>query len=281
MTLALAAGGWSAELRPDAGGAITALRRQGADVLRPTPAQTGAGMDPFDLASFALVPYANRIADGAFAAGGRQVRLAPNHPRQAHPLHGVGWLVPWQVEAADAAGATLVHTHGSGAAWPWAYDAVQTVRLTAAGLAVTLTVTNRDAGAMPVSLGFHPYFTRTGVRSIGFAAQGVWLADAAMLPAELAPADALGDWSVGTGLDRADLVDHCYTGWDGTVRIARDDGDVVVRGTGTGLLHVYVPPGEEFFCVEPVTAMPDAVNRGAATMLAPGEARTIGMTIGG
>ena len=156
---------------------------------------------------------------------------------------------------------------------------MQTVRLTAEGLAVTLTVTSRDAGAMPVSLGFHPYFTRTGVRSIGFATQGVWLADAAMLPAELAPADALGDWSAGAGLERADLVDHCYTGWDGTVRIARDDGDVVVRGTGTGLLHVYVPPGEDFFCVEPVTAMPDAFNRAVPAVLQPGESHAITMTL--
>ncbi|MDP1026736.1 aldose 1-epimerase [Sphingomonas sp. KR1UV-12] len=273
----LSAGEWTMELRPEAGGAITALRRRGIDILRSTAEEAS---DPFAFAHFALVPYANRIADGRFAFDGRAVRLAPNHPRQAHPLHGVGWLVPWQVAASGPASVTLLHTHDGNAAWPWRYEAVQRISLDAAGLTATLTVSNRDDRAMPVSLGFHPYFARSGVRSLAFGAEGVWLADAAMLPTVMAPADALGDWSQGAALERSDLVDHCYTGWNGTVRIGREDGDVVVRGSGTRLLHLYVPPGEDHFCVEPVTAMPDAINRGVGEVLAPAEARTIAMTIG-
>ncbi len=280
--LQLAAGEWTAELRPEAGGAVTALRRRGMDVLRPTPPPAGPGApDPFSLSSFALVPYANRIAQGAFGCAGERVRLAPNHPRQAHPLHGVGWVTAWQVERADGRGATLVHRHDGGVAWPWRYVATQMLALDAAGLTMTLAVENSDARAMPVSLGFHPYFTRAGAQSLAFSAGGVWLVDDAMLPTVEAPADTLGDWSRGAGLERGDLVDHCYTGWGGMVRIARADGDVIVRGQGAGLLHVYVPPGEDHFCVEPVTAMPDAVNRGAAELLAPGAVRTMAMRIEG
>ena len=100
----------------------------------------------------------------------------------------------------------------------------------------------------------------------------------ALLPGPLA--DALGDWSAGGALVRADLVDHCYTGWRGRAVIARADGDVVLTAEGARALHVYVPPRKDFFCAEPVTAMPDAVNRGEAATLAPGERMAIGMRIG-
>jgi aldose 1-epimerase len=78
---------------------------------------------------------------------------------------------------------------------------------------------------------------------------------------------------------RPDLVDHCYTGWPGTARITRVEGDIVLEADGAAALHVYVPPGQDFFCAEPVTAMPDAVNRGEAETLAPGDRTRIAMKI--
>ena len=51
-------------------------------------------------ASFPLVPYVNRIRGGRFTFRGREVRLAPNMAGDPSPLHGQGWLSPWQVERA-------------------------------------------------------------------------------------------------------------------------------------------------------------------------------------
>jgi aldose 1-epimerase len=41
-------------------------------------------------------------------------------------------------------------------------------------------------------------------------------------------------------------------------------------------LQVYTPPGQDFFCVEPVSHMPDAINHPGHPMrvLAPGESFT-------
>lgn len=273
----LVAGDWRAEVRPEHGGALATLTWRGRDVLRATPADATA---MFDFASFALVPYANRIAHGAFDFEGLAVRLAPNAAGQAHPLHGVGWLRGWEVVDADEAGVTLVHRHEGDAAWPWRYVATQRIALSPDGLAVSLEIENDDARAMPVSLGFHPYFTREGVESVAFIADGVWRADADMLPTDLVPASALGDWSAGAALERADLVDHCYTGWRGRVEIVRDDATIVLSAEGADHLHLFVPPSEDFFCAEPVTAMPDAVNREAAAVLATGQTRRLAMAIG-
>ena len=51
-----------------------------------------------EAASFPLVPYVNRIRGGRFTFRGREVRLAPNMAGDPSPLHGQGWLAPWQVE---------------------------------------------------------------------------------------------------------------------------------------------------------------------------------------
>ena len=59
----LGAGDWEAELRPETGGAIAALRYRGTDVLRPMPAGSD---DVLQASCFPLAPYCNRIRDGRF-----------------------------------------------------------------------------------------------------------------------------------------------------------------------------------------------------------------------
>ena len=54
-----------------------------------------------EASSFPLVPYVNRIRGGRFTFRGREVRLAPNMAGDPSPLHGQGWLDPWQVEEAE------------------------------------------------------------------------------------------------------------------------------------------------------------------------------------
>ncbi len=273
----LSVGDWEAVVAPDLGGTILSLTHRGSDILRPTPA---GAVDPLATGCFPLLPYANRIAFGTFEWEGQTHHLPRNYPGQSHPLHGIGWLVPWQVMAVQDASVSIAMHHAEGAAWPWRFRAEQHFTLDDTGLTVELAILNEDDAAMPVSLGFHPYFAKSPGDSLGFAANGMWLADAEILPSEHVPADRLGDWSNAATLVRPDLIDNCYTGWSGPAVIARDDGDIALTAEGTPALHVYVPPGEDFFCAEPVTAMPDAVNHDCAETLAPGARTRISMHIG-
>jgi aldose 1-epimerase len=272
--LKLIAEEWALEAAPERGGAILSLTLGGRDVLRPTPAVIA---DPFDVACFPLVPYANRIAHGAFAWDGETIRLPSNHPNQLHPLHGIGWLRSWSVIASSATSIAMRMTHSGDETWPWAFTAEQRLDLSSTGLTATLDLVNDDDRTMPVSLGFHPYFAMA--ETLTFNAKEVWLTDNQMLPTRRAAADALGDWASGGALTRPDLVDHCFVGWQGRASVARDDATIVLAADGAPALHVYVPPGQDFFCAEPVTAMPDAVNRGEAATLAPGERFRVVMTI--
>lgn len=272
----LACGAWELDLLPALGGAIAALRRDGADIFRPTPHDA---QHPLEAACFPLVPYANRIADGRFSFEGEGFVIPRNVADQAHPLHGTGWLQSWTVEQSDERSATLRYRHGADDGWPWAHDAEQRIVLNDEGLHLTLSLTNTGDRAMPFSLGLHPYFTKAGVSRLRFDAERVWLIDDAFLPTEPAPADRLGNWAAGETVERTSLIDNSYEGWSGTATILRDDGDLRLAGVNTSFLHVFTPPGEPYFCVEPVTAMPDAFNRAVPAVLQPGESHAITMTL--
>jgi aldose 1-epimerase len=269
--------GWSLSLRPELGGSISTLRHRDRDILRPTPL---SATDVLQTACFPLVPYANRIANGRFSFAGQDHHLPGNASGQYHPLHGVGWKRAWNVGAQDEASATLLHSHVAHAAWPWSYAAEQRFELSEDGLRIVLSVENRDTSAMPASLGFHPYFPATRDTRLTFEAQSVWLADAAMLPTVTAPVDHYADWSAGETVQRASLIDNAYVGWSGKAHIETPLGALDLAAENTPCLHVFMPPGADFFCAEPVSDMPDALNRAeTVTILAPGQSRRIIMAL--
>ncbi|HEY0648430.1 aldose 1-epimerase [Phenylobacterium sp.] len=243
-------------LAPALGGSVLSFRLGDLDLLRPTPA--GAS-DVLETACFPLVPYANRIADGRFTWGGRTAALAANMTGQAHPLHGDGWRGAWRVEGVDERSAVL-ELMPQGSAWPWRYSAAQSVRLSDRGLTLTLSVTNLDDAPGPFGLGFHPYFPDSATARLTAATTGVWEASDDLLPVREA---AASPWCDSAPVRGNVLVDHCHTGWSGEARIELGLGKPPLRLTASRALrwlHVYAPPGEDFFCVEPVSHAPNALN---------------------
>jgi aldose 1-epimerase len=276
LVLALGCGDLTLELLPDLGAAVATLRYQGRDVLRPTPAGTS---DPFEAAAFVLVPFANRIADGRFRVGDRDVRIERNARDQAHPLHGHGWKNPWRVESASRDSAVLSYEHPADS-WPWHYVATQTLTLRTDSLDLALAVENRDATPMPAGLGWHPYFRKEEGAQLKARVEGVWLTDEECLPVRLAHGTRFGQWGRGDAVARPELIDHCHTGWPGVAEILLPEARLRLALTASRALHwlhIYSPPGRDFFCVEPVSHMPNAINRSAPPavtghrLLAPGE----------
>lgn len=264
------------DLLPEIGGAVSRFAVDGFDVLRPAP-QGAAGV--LDTACFPLVPFSNRIANGRFAFNGEAVHLPRNFGDHPHALHGQGWQSAWKVRSRSPHAATLVFEHAAGA-WPWDYTATQTFALSPAALGITLDVVNRGARAMPVSLGFHPYFVRAAGTRLFADVAGVWLSDETGIPTGPAAPSHFLDLAHGAVLADAPFVDHCHFGWRRAARIVSPGRAIAVAAT-LDFLHVFVPRGAEFFCVEPVSAMPDAVGRAASGMrvLGPGENFTAAMTL--
>lgn len=262
-------------LAPELGGSVLSFTRAGRDLLRPSPEAT---TDVLETASFPLVPYANRIAGGRFEFGERIAQLPGNMAGQAHPLHGDGWRGPWRVEAQDGASAVLRFDPGD-SAWPWRYAARQAVRLVEDGLVLELEVENRDRAPGPFGIGFHPYFPDAATARLTAATTGAWMTDPEALPIRWEAGQPLADWNAGHAVRGSRLIDHCHTGWDGAARIELGAEGPVLRLTASAemsCLHIYAPPGEAYFCLEPVSHSPNALNAAdpvaqGVRILEPGE----------
>jgi aldose 1-epimerase len=133
---------------------------------------------------------------------------------------------------------------------------------------------------MPAGLGWHPYFPRTAGTTLTARVTGLWQTDAEVLPVACVAPTPDGDPGRGLLVDRVAL-DNAFVGWDGRAVVAWPERGVRLR-LGTrgplGTLVVYTPPGESFFCAEPVSHITDAFNLAAAgrtdtgmLTLAPGE----------
>jgi aldose 1-epimerase len=266
-------------LAPEVGGAIAAFNIAGRDVLRPMAA---GATDALLTASFPLVPFCNRIPNGRFVFEGREVVLPPNLGDHPHALHGQGWRGVWTVEKAEAGEALLSYKHAPGD-WPWAYRAEQRFVLSETGFRAELTVTNTDDTPMPAGLGFHPYFPAREGETLTAANDGVWLIDANALATEHHAGVWGPDWAAGAGVAGHQLIDHCYTGWNQrAVLSAPGQSDTVITASSEcRWLHVYVPPGDGYLCVEPCASRPNPFGEGETGMvtLRPSESRSIWMEV--
>ena len=256
----LARGGDSLIVAPEFGGAIVGWTRDGRHLLRrPSPESVVLG-HPGAMSCFTLVPYCNRIGHRRFTWDGRGIELAANFGDHPHAIHGVGWRRPWLVESVSDDTMTLSLRHDAiGAeadAWPFAFEARVAYRLTEAGLSIRMEATNRHPASAPMGLGAHPYFPRSPNTTIAFQADGVWLNQDA-LPVSHVPVPTAWDHTAGRDAAREPL-DHCFTGWRG---VAQLPGLRIAADPVFGNLQVFTPANADFFCVEPVSHVPDAINR--------------------
>ncbi|WP_255245609.1 hypothetical protein [Sphingobium sp. D43FB] len=63
--------------------------------------------------------------------------------------------------------------------------------------------------------------------------------------------------------------------------VERGDGlRLTLTASGADWLHVYRPPGSDAFCLEPVSHMPDALNRAdGMAIVVPGATHSLSMRI--
>ncbi len=262
--LSLRAGRLTVDLAPEAGGSLARFALEGVgDLFRPASAAALVSGTGRDTACYPLVPFSNRIAGGRLAFEGKAYRLPNNWPGVAHPLHGEGWAARWAVALDDGRSVELVHEHDGRTGWPFSYRARQRFALTEEALTVRLSIENLEVRPAPAGLGLHPFFVRDEATELECRTTGVWLTDAEILPREHVAVPPRWDFSrrrpvEGTGLD------HCFDGWDGRATIRWPDRNMGIEMTaGETFRHlvIYVPEGQSFFCVEPVSHANGAIER--------------------
>ncbi len=243
---------------PERGGSVQSLSWRNRDLLRSGPEEHHADWDARNMAAFPLIPFIGRIQEGCFSHAGQVVRLPANMPPEPHAIHGFGWQRPWAIDRQTSHSLSLAQS-STGTAWPWRYLARQVFSVFDNQIEVELSLTNQSTEPMPAGLGWHPYFNRKHAR-IETPATAIW--------------EAAGD---GRGLEPRNIgeslaltpersveslrVDHAFDLAQPRVRLTWPDLILDMSADRTlSKLVVYIPDNEDFFCAEPVSHAPDAVN---------------------
>ena len=279
-SITLSDGAWAATVSPGIGGSLLALACNGEAILRPTPIEAIRNHDVLLTAAYPMIPYANRIAQGRFEFGGVAYGLPATDVGAPHSLHGVGWRRAWTVDDADRRTCTLSLIHrpdiDGAVGWPFAFQAIQRFTVTSQGLALRLELTNLDTADAPAGIGWHPFFRRRAGEAVALRSKGAWLNGPDLLPSTLVISD---DWNFMPGQVLDDRgVDNDIEGWDGIAHLRAPSGpDVRLRAGGDlTSLRLYAPTGQDFYAVEPVSHLANAINRPGLTdnamiVLAPGQ----------
>ena len=251
VVIDMRAGNLRLALRPDLGAAITGFWHGALPVLRSNDASAVAG--PRQSAGFVLAPYSNRLGQRRFRWQGREHSTEPNWDGDANSVHGVAWLRAWNVEQQGDGEVALAYTHVPDAHWPFAFALRQRLKLDAQSLTIELALTNTDAGTQPVGLGWHPYFPKRARSRLHAELTERWENDANKLPTrKVAQAGLDGDVA-------HMAFDHCFDGWRGAARI-RDEKLALKLSSSMSRLVVYTPAQSDYFCVEPVSHVNNAIH---------------------
>jgi aldose 1-epimerase len=259
----LSAGTTTAVIDVDDGCRLASLQFAGGLDLMGGDDQAAAD-SPFHHGAFPMAPWAGRIRHGRFTFEGREYRLPVNFGD--HAIHGTVCDRPWE--------ATGDRQHewrcDLGDRWPLGGHAVHRADLRADRLRLELEV-HADDAAMPVTLGWHPWFRREvgGVTAeLAFSADRLYRKDEEGIPDGelLRPRDGDGP------------LDDCFSGLRSTPSITWPGiGRLEVESDASHLV-VYTAPTSAL-CVEPQTGPPDAPNLGLATVVEPGRPLTAWMEL--
>jgi aldose 1-epimerase len=275
---------------PEAGAAIVGWTDAGTHILRRAHPDAILSGNVRGLGCFPMLPYCNRIEGGRFTWSGVSYQLDPGFGDQRHALHGVGLRQPWGLQEASPEEIVLTLDHDAigerARHWPFPFSATLRYRYSNDRLSVALAVTNRHTEPAPLGIGLHPYFARPPGVTLQFTADGIWMNGEEPLPKQHTAVPTKWDHSHARMVGEAQL-DNCFTNWTGPVQISGTAAGITIEAEDVFRhLQVYIPPNQDFFCVEPVSHVPNALNLQelstgqAMHVVPPGAALSGAITIG-
>jgi aldose 1-epimerase len=150
----IAAGGYRAVVT-ECGGALRMLEHQGHPLVDGYPDTEMASGGRGQL----LMPWPNRIRDGAYTFDGRDLQLALSEPARHNASHGLVRWAAWSPEEHAPTSISLGYRLMAQTGYPWTLDLHVLYDLSADGLTVTQTATNLSDRPAPYASGAHPYLS--------------------------------------------------------------------------------------------------------------------------
>ncbi|MEZ0070499.1 aldose 1-epimerase [Streptacidiphilus sp. MAP12-20] len=106
-----------------------------------------------------LVPWPNRVREGAYAWQREELQLPLTEPEHGNAIHGLLRWTSWEVRETAEHRVTLGVTLWPQPGYPFLLDVTAAYELTADGLDVAITARNAGSRAAPYGVGQHPYLT--------------------------------------------------------------------------------------------------------------------------
>jgi galactose mutarotase-like enzyme len=288
ITLASSAAALEATFCPALGMIGCSLRHRGAELLGQrrglaTYAKSGSTMGiPL------LHPWANRLGGLRYAAAGRTVEIAADHPLlhrdgQGLPMHGLLAAYPgWQVyeRSAGADGARLSARLDFAAdarllaAFPFPHELRIEVGLRERTVTITTALRATGEVPVPVSFGYHPYLQLPGVPRAQWSI-AVPVRQRLRLDQRTLPTGEREPIAVEPGALGARTFDDLYTDLERPARFVLGGGGRTVTvefDEGYRFAQIYAPATDALICFEPMTAPINALVSGdALPLVAPGD----------
>jgi len=224
-----------------------------------------------------LAPWANRLDQEAFYANGKKytLNMSLNNLRldgNKLPIHGlISFSSLWQVVEAKANGSSA-HVTSRLEFWkhpelmaqfPFAHTIEMTYTLSNGVLEVTTAIHNLSADAMPVSIGFHPYFQLHDAPrdswTVHLAASEHVVLSKLLVPTGETKPNEFGDTMTLAGKQ----LDDVFTGLPDNAEFwvkGKDEKIAVHYGPHYKVAVAYAPPGRDFICFEPMAGLTNAMN---------------------
>jgi aldose 1-epimerase len=237
-----------------------------------------------------LIPWPNRIEDGAYEFDGRRHQLPLTEPERGNAIHGLVRDERWTVGKREPHRVVMEHVLEPRPGYPFTLELAVEYALSESGLSVRTSATNVGEDACPFGSGQHPYVTlgTATVDSLILRAPGrtVLTVDERGIPRGREPVD-------GTESDfrrpreiGATRLDHAFTdlerGEDGRARVELRDprsrkGLTLWLDESYGYLQLFTGDplpdvARRSLAVEPMTCPANAFRTGEALVrLEPGE----------
>lgn len=245
---------------------------------------------PQGFAGATLMPWPNRIRDGAYTFDGTDYLLPVNEHVRQTALHGFVFATPWALVRRSDQEITLSTVVYPQIGWPGVLHAEVTYRVDEDGLTTTYRATNAGTVDIPFGYGTHPLFAFDDIGAVEVTSpfSKELLVDERLLPTEVVDIPKASDFRKARVLGDTEF-DTAFTGVDGA-------WEIVLRGSEHTVtvwaderhpwVQIFTRPERSGIAVEPMTCGPDAFNEGPThddlIRLAPAESAegTWGVKIG-
>lgn len=252
-TIELRSGPNRVVLDPARGGRLASWSVGGEELLVGPPDDADSSIH---WGCFVMAPWPGRMANGRFDWHGRTIQLERTHGR--HAIHGLTWNRPWSIEAASESTAALAIELPRDQ-WPMGGRVRQRLAVTPAGVRLEAEIEADEP--MPAAIGWHPWFLRRGDPRLRLDAGTYQLTEGMVPTGATAAVSGRTDLRGGPTLGRRRL-DVCYLAAASPAVVTWPDIELTIDfSPSPAPLVVYTP--RDSFCVEPLTAPPNAFGRPA------------------